>query len=425
MAEAHGARHRRRSPVARPGAARPPGPAPAPQACARDRRTTDDARSRAPSRSPPPRRTGAGRVTLANGIAAVVSTIATIRRSETQPGTARMAATTWRAAGKGQPAAQQRDQAGCHRRRDERDDDQVHRRRQDRESSERDQDHGQRREPARPARPRGSRRASAGRGPLPRRSIASVVGVAQAISPAVASAESWKPASPTRPGSATRRSITAQPSAAAARPARPDSRARSTTAAIAPARTTDADAPANTTYADDRRHRHHRSPPPAHPPGDRRDRRGDDRDVPAGDRDDVTHAGRRERRRQVAVDPVAQADEDPGREAGLRFGQRGGEGGRGGLPGVLDDVGGIHGARRDLDRARADGADRPDPLEVVAVGRRRSRPDRPVDRRPRPRRRSLDRPAASPRPGCPWSRRDPTGASPSGCRPARPRWPRP
>ena len=67
----------------------------------------------------------------------------------------------------------------------------------------------------------------------------------------------------------------------------------------------------------------------------------------------MADAGRRERRRQVAVDPVAQADEDPGREAGLGFGQDGGEGGRGRLPGVLDDVGGVDRARRDLDRARA------------------------------------------------------------------------
>ena len=53
--------------------------------------------------------------------------------------------------------------------------------------------------------------------------------------------------------------------------------------------------------------------------------RGDDRDVPAGDRDDVAHPGRRERRREVPVDPVAEADEDAGREPGLRLRKRPGQ----------------------------------------------------------------------------------------------------
>ena len=87
------------------------------------------------------------------------------------------------------------------------------------------------------------------------------------------------------------------------------------------ARTTDADAPANATYATiativttDRRRRPSR-------PAQRPDRRRDDRDVPAGDGHDVADAGRREGGRQVAVDPVAQADEDPGRQPGLGLGQ--------------------------------------------------------------------------------------------------------
>ena len=83
--------------------------------------------------------------------------------------------------------------------------------------------------------------------PRPLPSSQSVSGVAQAISPAVASDDSWNPASPMSAGSETRRSVAAQPSAAAARPARPVSRARSTTPAINAARTTDADAPENAT----------------------------------------------------------------------------------------------------------------------------------------------------------------------------------
>ena len=59
---------------------------------------------------------------------------------------------------------------------------------------------------------------------------------------------------------------------------------------------------------DDREHRHDRPPPPPEPAGHRRDRGRDDRDVPAGDRDDVADAGRREGGREVPIDPVAQPD---------------------------------------------------------------------------------------------------------------------
>jgi len=72
-------------------------------------------------------------------------------------------------------------------------------------------------------------------------------GVPQAMSPAVASADSRNPTSSMRPGSTSRRRVTAQPIAAAARLGRPSSRASRTTAAIAAARTTDGDAPTKMT----------------------------------------------------------------------------------------------------------------------------------------------------------------------------------
>ena len=89
------------------------------------------------------------------------------------------------------------------------------------------------------------------RGSRPRdsRSSRAVKGVAQATSPAVASVDSWKPASITSAGSASSSRNAASPSAAAARPLRPDSRASRTTPAIAPARRTDGEAPAKTMYA--------------------------------------------------------------------------------------------------------------------------------------------------------------------------------
>jgi hypothetical protein len=70
-----------------------------------------------------------------------------------------------------------------------------------------------------------------------------------AMIPAVASTDSRKPASSIHAGSTSSRPVTAQPSAAAAVPGRPSSRARSATPAITPARTTDADGPTNATYA--------------------------------------------------------------------------------------------------------------------------------------------------------------------------------
>ena len=65
-------------------------------------------------------------------------------------------------------------------------------------------------------------------------SIQSVRGVAHAIRPAVASDESWNPASPMSLGSAIRSSAAAQPRAATARPARPVSLASRTTPPSAP-----------------------------------------------------------------------------------------------------------------------------------------------------------------------------------------------
>ena len=39
----------------------------------------------------------------------------------------------------------------------------------------------------------------------------------------------------------------------------------------------------------------------------------------------MAHAGGREGRGKVAIDPVAQADQDPGRESGFGFGQHRGQ----------------------------------------------------------------------------------------------------
>ena len=162
-----------------------------------------------------------------------------------------------------------------------------------------------------------------GRRPPADRSIQPVIGVAQAISPPVASDESWNPASPIerrdRPGAAGSRPSRAPP------PRDPPGRTRGRAARPRPSRppgATDGDAPANDdvgarsrrSSATDRRRR------PSRPATAAIERR-DDRDVPAGDRHDVAHAGRREVGRELSVDPVAQADQDARREPGLRLGE--------------------------------------------------------------------------------------------------------
>ena len=71
----------------------------------------------------------------------------------------------------------------------------------------------------------------------------SVSGVAHAMSPPVAAADRAKPGSVTSVGAAMTSPTMAQPSAAAARPLRPVSRASRTTVAMTAARSTDEDAP--------------------------------------------------------------------------------------------------------------------------------------------------------------------------------------
>ena len=92
-----------------------------------------------------------------------------------------------------------------------------------------------------------------------------------------------------------------------------------------------------------------------------------DRDVPARDRDDVAHPGGRERGREVAVDPVAEADEDPGGEAGLGLGQRPGQGVARGPPQALDRARRGPVAAESLERPCPQRRGDADPAQVRAV----------------------------------------------------------
>jgi hypothetical protein len=87
------------------------------------------------------------------------------------------------------------------------------------------------------------RRARDGSGPARR----SVSPDPHAMIPAVARTDSRKPASNAYSGSISSSPVIAQPSAAAAVPGRPSSRASSATPAMTPARTTEADGPTNAT----------------------------------------------------------------------------------------------------------------------------------------------------------------------------------
>jgi hypothetical protein len=150
-------------------------------------------------------------------------------------------------------------------------------------------------------------------------SIDAVSGVAQAMSPAVAKDDSWKPASTIKLGSVTRRSVAPsrgqRPRGRRARLAgeqhdachqrRPDHRRRCS---------------GECHVCRDGEDRHDRPSSAPETAGHGGDGGRNDRDVPAGDGDDVADPGGRERGSEVAVHAVAQADEDACGKARLGLG---------------------------------------------------------------------------------------------------------
>ena len=123
---------------------------------------------------------------------------------------------------------------------------------------------------------------------------------------------------------------------------------------------------------DDREHRQDGAPAPPERAAERRDGGRDDRDVPAGDRDHVAHAGRREVRGELAVDAVAQPDQDPGREPRLGLGQDARERRRRVPAHGFQGCGRFDGSRFELEVVCADRAGHAGPLEVRAVWRVRA-----------------------------------------------------
>lgn len=119
---------------------------------------------------------------------------------------------------------------------------------------------------------------------------------------------------------------------------------------------------------DDRDRRQGGSSPSLHAPRDRGQRRGHDRDVPAGDRHDVARAGSREIGCERPIDTIPETDQHARGEAGLWFrdGQRESVGG--GPAQVLEPPRGSFVRRQQLERVNVQRARDPDPREVVPVG---------------------------------------------------------
>ena len=203
-------------------------------------------------RSPPvaaaaaPRSNGGSRVTLANGRLAAASTTATRIRRITQPGAAATAPMTSGAPARttAPPASATRPTAIAGATRGT-----TTRLTSGERTARRPNDTRMIGRVAACAASDTPRLSASQWGSRPRPAVSSqpVSGVAHAMSPAVASDESWNPASEISFGSEMRSSVTAQPRAATARPARPLSRASKTTPAISAARTTEGDAPAKAT----------------------------------------------------------------------------------------------------------------------------------------------------------------------------------
>jgi hypothetical protein len=95
----------------------------------------------------------------------------------------------------------------------------------------------------------------------------------------------------------------------------------------------------------------------------------------------VRRADRGKRRGQVTIDPIAQADEDPAREAGFWLRKRGAQGRIGRSPKALEPAPDVPGWRQDLHRRRPERRGSADAEQVRAVGIvERRRAERPLQR---------------------------------------------
>ena len=276
-----------------------------------------------------------------------------------------------------QQTAEQRDHARGHRRRDERNHREVDERRDHRESTERREDHGQ------CCRLGGQRDAEA---------LGEPARDASAADPLEAVGERRRPRD--QPGRGQRRELE---TCVADQPGIDDEQDRGGPAegrgrpTGAPALAGDQDDAGHRSgpqhggagagerdVDDDREGGDERPTPPGQAAGDRRHGSGHDRDIPAGDRDDVAHPGGRERGRHVPVHPVAEADEDAGRQTRLRLREDRRQRVPGTAPDALKPPAGVIGGRDDAEGARVDRAPRAEPLEIPPVVRVRARSSRPA-----------------------------------------------
>ena len=287
-------------------------------------RTRRSAATRPTSARPAPTRSsGKGSSALANGTAAMRSPPRTITASGSQAARTSGAMSRTRERRAEERSSERRHERTEHRERDDRRHDEVRERRDEREAPEVDEDERQGRQLRGEghaeglAKPRG--RTTAGDG----RSTARSAGPPSTRSPAVAASDSWKPMSPTIVGSSSSRTqhasaesgggtggataLARQEDDHAHRRGTDDARLRAGEERVAEDRDDDENAAGAPAQAG-------RAEQPGHDAGD-------ERDVPAADRDDVRQPGRGEGVDDVAGHALAEADEDARGEPGLGLGQ--------------------------------------------------------------------------------------------------------
>ena len=261
-----------------------------------------------------------GRVTAANGSEAPTRTTSTIRCRTSQPGQAGERREERRCADHRQAAHEHRDEAAQHRRRHQRDDGEVDDRRDQRQPAEGGEDVGERRglgrqrdpealrEPAwQPAAADPPEALREGRGPGEQAGR----GHDREPEPRVLD-HRWVDEQQECRGHAEGRRCAPGSSALAGRErdaghdGGPDDGRRSS---------------GGHDVRDDRPEDAERHHSPRSPAQDGGNEPGNDRDVPAGDRDDVADAGRSEVGGEGAIDALAQPDQDPGGQSRLGLGE--------------------------------------------------------------------------------------------------------
>ena len=279
-----------------------------------------------------------------------------------------------RQAGVHQHAHHQRERSRRHRRRHQRHHDQVDRRRDEREATEHDEHDGRR------GRLGGERDAEDLRDPAPEpRGRRARQPLGQAGTPG----DDSRGGQDGQPEACVKRPFGVDEEQSGDRPAE-RGRGRARTPELAgEQRNAGHDAGANHRWRwpdegdirDDGDRREDRPAAPLEPAGERAERRRDDRDIPAADRNDVAGAGDREGAREIAVHTIPEPDQHARGESGLGFGDGPFDSRSGGSANAFERSLERAGGRKQLQRLGPERTDRADLGEVRAVLVLGRRPD--------------------------------------------------